>query len=255
MNYTWGYVKEASLIKMDLTVDNAISQGLINKFSFFANEAITMICSAIKPKYSFAQFKVRYKDDILAELVQTYDVTTIVNDEEVFAIRGADGQIDLSFLEVQSYNEEDLNDIQTAFLSDYRQYTFVNEPAKMPSDFISFGSDRCTVVRATGKTEEVHSDDCDYYGYNQLAFLSEGEFNMSYNARWYTFLPTTTDSTELDIPADIVDCLPSYIASQCLKIDDEQKATIYRNEWELMLSRIDDTRFFKNKTFKIAGGW
>jgi hypothetical protein len=63
------------------------------------------------------------------------------------------------------------------------------------------------------------------------------------------------NSTELDVPRDILDCLPSYIASQCMKIDDEYKASVYRNEYEIFLARIDNTHYKNVKTIEIEGDW
>ena len=51
--YTWGYIKEATLAKMDLTVQQAIDMGLINKMPFYANEAVTQITAAVKPKRQY----------------------------------------------------------------------------------------------------------------------------------------------------------------------------------------------------------
>ena len=54
---TWGYIKEATLAKMDLTLDAAIDQGLINKVVYYANEALTEITSTIKANKKYAEFK------------------------------------------------------------------------------------------------------------------------------------------------------------------------------------------------------
>ena len=58
MSYTWGYVKDASLAKLDLTEEEADTQNLLSRFPFYANEVITQICSSIKPKYTFAEFEI-----------------------------------------------------------------------------------------------------------------------------------------------------------------------------------------------------
>ena len=78
---------------------------------------------------------------------------------------------------------------------------------------------------------------------------------ISYNARWYTFNKSLPDDEVIDVPNDILECIPSYIASQCYKIDDEYKASVFRNEYEIMLSRIDNSNFKNTKTIKIEGDW
>lgn len=193
--YTWGYIKNVTLAKLDLQESEAEKQNLLSRFYYFANEAITQICSTIKPKHTFFEI----------------DVT----DENLYT------------------------------------------PITMPADFISFGNDVNKLVFSEhGKSycREAYDDDFEYIGYNQIVCKTIGRFFVSYNARWITF--TNQDGNyEIDVPTDILDCLPSYIASQCFKIDDEYKASVFRNEYEIFLSRIDDTDFRNTKTFRIEGDW
>ena len=94
-----------------------------------------------------------------------------------------------------------------------------------------------------------------YQGYNQVVFLHPGEFYIAYNARWYTFTSTQDDKQDIDVPTDILDCIPSYIAAQCFKIDDEYKASVFRNEYEMFLARIDATDYADSRTMIIGGDW
>lgn len=191
--YTWGYIKDVILAKLDLDETEALELNYLERFVFYANEAMTMICSTVKPKRTFHEFE-----------------------------------------------------------------TEGNETIVMPSDFISFGDDRntireegwfnCTFVRETA------DEDFDYLGYDRLYCYSKGKYKISYNARWYEFSVNDND-TILDIPLDVLECIPSYVASQCMKVDDEQKAAMLRNEFEILVARIDDTHYKSNKTFKIGGDW
>ena len=205
--YTWSYLIDASLAKLDLTQDEATQQNLLGRFYIYANEVITQVCSAVKPKHTFATFVVN-KDDVGTKLFT------------------------------------------------------------MPDDFISFGDDVNTKVvldknlynpEAQTFGREVMSEatdfDFQYKGYNQLVFYKEGTYTISYNARWFTFTKTLDGSTPIDVPNDILDCIPSYIAHQCYKIDDEVKASIFRNEYEMFMARIDDTDYRSNKDFAIGGNW
>ena len=198
--YTWGYLKDVCLSKLDLDENEATVQNLLSRFPFYANEAITQICSAVKPKYTFAEFNI------------------------------TNGLVGI--------------------------------PQEMPSDFVSFGDDvnyELRVIDLFGKIRseqiELYDDDFTYHGYNKVIFKRTGTFYISYNARWYTFYKEIDDDKEIDVPNDILDCIPSYIVSQCYKIDDEYKAQVFRQEYEMMLSRLDNTNYKNTKTIKIRGNW
>lgn len=190
--YTWGYIKDATLAKLDLDENEATVQNLLSRFPFYANEVMTQVCSTVKPKHTFAKFII---------------------------------------------TADDVNTIQ-----------------KMPDDFVSFGDDIC--MRVVNRTLlELHDNDYFYYGYNEVLFFEPGEYYISYNARWLDFGKNIDDDFVLDIPRDILDCIPSYIASQCYKIDDLTQSQIYRNEYEMLFARIDDTNYKMTKTLVIDGGW
>ena len=201
MAYTWGYIKDVSLSKLDLDENEATVQNLLSRFPFYANEVITQVCSSIKPKYTFENFVI--------------------------------------------------------------DKTNVGVKQTMPDDFVSFGDDVCYMLEEVrehnGETRlikvPIHDDDYEYLGDNQVVFKQPGNYFISYNARWYTFDKSLSDDELIDVPDDILDSIPSYIASQCYKIDDEYKASVFRNEYEIMLSRIDNSNFRNTKTIKIEGDW
>lgn len=208
MSYTWGYIKSAALAKLDLAepTDNETDRyvtNLISRFVYYANEVITQVCSAIKPKRTFVSVTVT--EDDLTSGQYLVDISTLVD------------------------------------------------------DFISFGDDVCTIryynVYGVEVTEECHDDDFEYKGQFNIAFYTEGTYSISYNARWYTFGLEDGNSTNIAVPNDILDCIPSYIASQCFKIDDEYKAQVFRNEYEMFLARIEDVNYSQTKTIKIGGDW
>lgn len=230
--YTWGYIKESTLMKLDMTQEAAIQMGLMNKFPYFANEALTQICS-IKPKKTSAHFKVRHRERLIHELAIKY------------------GESYHNILASLDSPEYQFNDIQI----EYKKYTMMHTDVQMPKDFISYSSQPTILVRPNGCIDTAYDTDYITRDYNTLFFLSEGDYNISYNARWFLFTPATDDRETLNMPSDIVDSIPMYIASQCLKIDDEQKAMIMRNEFELALARLDTTQFVQSGTFKIDGGW
>ena len=196
MSYTWGYVKDNALAKLDLDETEANNQNFLSRFPYYANEAMTQICSSVKPKYTYVEFNI------------TSDL--------------------------------------------------VGVEQKMPDDFISFGDDinyeLLNDERMTMK-KEIHDSDFTYQGYNKVVFFREGRFFISYNARWFMFAKNINNSVVLDAPDDVIECLAAYIASQCYKIDDEYRASIFRNEYEVLLARIDNTNYKNTKTFIIEGDW
>lgn len=193
--YTWGYIKENTLGKLNLEEREANELDLLSRFPYYANEAMTQICS-IRPREKFF---------------------TVVIDE----------------------NSDNLN-----------------KPITMPEDFIAFNDDVIHYYNtATRESADVGDDFVQYYGYNEVICCAYGTYSIPYNARWFFFTKETHNATIIPAPADICDALPSYIASQCYKIDDEAKAATYRNEFEMFLARIDDTSFRRQRTFRIGGDW
>lgn len=184
--YTWGYIKENTLSKLNLTEEEANQQGFLSRFPYYANEAMTQICSSIKPMHTGISF--------------------ITNEP--------------------------------------------NEVFTFPENFVSFSDDV-----ATYNGVEASDEDLTYLGYNQVVCHEPGTYYIPYNARWFFFVKELHNAVTITAPADICDAIPSYIASQCYKIDDETKSGVYRNEYEMFLARIDDTSFKSQRTFHVGGGW
>lgn len=195
--YTWGYIKNATLAKLDLEESEANTMNLLNRFIYYANECIVQISSTVKPKHTFFEVTV---DDT--------NVDTLI---------------------------------------------------KMPTDFIAFGDDVNYIIchddLINKNVRRVATDeDFEYVGTNQIVFHTVGRYLISYDALWI-FLSNQSDNDVLEIPVDIIVCIPSYIASQCMKVDNEERATIMRNEFEVMLARVNDTNYKNTKSFRIEGDW
>lgn len=186
MTYTWGYLKENTLSKLNIDEEAANQLGFLSRFPYYANEAMTQICSSIKPLHKYH----------------------IVNTAEK------------------------------------------NEIITMPDDFVAFSDD------VAEYNHEEAGDEClQYYGYNQIICKEIGLYKIPYRARWFFFTKDLLNAVVIPAPADVLDAIPSYMVSQCLKIDDEAKSAIYRNEYEMFLARIDNTSFKSQRTFNIMGGW
>lgn len=249
--YTYGYIKEACLAKLDMSNEEAVRLGIFNKFPFYANEAVTQICSSIKAKATFAEFLVFDKKDYAN------------------CIRSKFGHVELDELEdiwnTKKCNVEDLPIAPINYQTIWHKYhddkvVFLGEIVNMPSDFVSFGDDinrrfNCELYVHSTIPEEATDEMWNTMGTNKVMFLKPGKYMISYNARWYTFTPSIDDGVVLDMPADVVDALPSYIVSQCLKVDDEAKANTYKTEFEIFLARMDDNNYRTNKTIHLGGDW
>lgn len=234
--YTWGYIKEATLAKMDLTVNQAIDMGLMNKMPFYANEAITQITSSIKANRKYAEFQVRDRLEVMRYISNKYHFDSI------------------DFLYMPSCNKDSWTADQVEAWNIYHTYTYVGDPANFSDDFFAWSSDICYRWNC-GKWEAASDFDYTTYGGKQIMFKRPGDYRISYLAKWFKILPTTSDDVELDCPDDILEAIPSYIASQLYKIDDETKSAILRNEYEMALARIEENDYSTNKTIAVGGDW
>lgn len=240
--YTYGYVVDSVLAKMDIDREYAQDNKLLDKIPYYANEAMTQICSAVKPKRCFAEFTVVDKKFVLERLKSDHP------------------NEDFEFLswpwEKVKLNQDEWH---KQCWKEYHSLTPLGALAKMPNDFISFGDEvnKKTILNSYDEREIRTATEEDYMvrGSNCVMFMHSGIFFISYNATWFVFDSNTDYSKEIDAPADVMECLPSYIASQLFKIDDETKSQIYRNEFEQFLSRIDDDHYINNGTINVTGEW
>ena len=221
--YSWDYIEEAALAKLDLDQDSGVEAnkiGYIDRFLIYANEAMTQICNAIKPKRTSVEITV-------------YDANDADKPEGAYV----------------TYMDISLNNV-------------IKAAKDGVSDFIAFSdSPSYEVITCRGQKhlKEVHDNELLYHGYNNVMFLKPGTYLISYKARWVYFTVDMTNDDKrgepIDAPDDVLDCIPSYIASQCYKVDDEYKAQVYRNEYEMFLARVDDTDFDNTTTLEIGGDW
>lgn len=242
----WGEIKNSALANLDLTEDEATEQRLIGNFYLWANEVITQISSTIKPKRVMQDVVVYTEYDRWYELSRKYNVyTDKIPDESL---------------------KPGATDDEKSYWTAWDETVFVNSLYKMPDkDFISFGNDIPIVKRTFNyhghiikEEKEAHDEDFIYRGFRTILFKLPGEYSIPYNARWFTFESTMADEDdayEIDVPRDILECIPPYIAMKGFKIDDEYKSAVFKNEYEMALARIDDEHFEQNRTFEIGGDW
>ena len=213
--YTWGYLMDVSRAKLDLDENDPVYKRLLSSFKYYANEVMTQVCSTIKPKRVFATVLVD-KTNVLTPI----DVTALLDD--AFVSFGDDANT----VTYEGYEDDWNNEVISVTSTDGKHYV----------------------------TREAHDNDCKYVGYGKIMCYREGTYQISCNTRWIDFT-RVEPSTVLNVPEDILDCIPPYIASQCFKIDDEYKSSVFRNEYEMSLARVNDYDYKNTKTFTIGGGW
>lgn len=124
-----------------------------------------------------------------------------------------------------------------------------NELITMPDDFISF-ADMIIYL------DDEENPDIVYIGDRQILCKKAGTYKIFYNAEWAEITKELIDSDEvLEIDKSVLNCLPTYMASQLLSQDDVQRATILKNEFEMLLAGLDTNILYQNNHFKSVGGW
>ena len=222
--YTWGYLQNSILAKLDLDQNEATELKLLDRFTYYANEAMTQICSSVKPK-------------------RTYFYVTFYNVIEV----SEQGLI----LDGKLYENANLRE-DTVYDENGNIVAYpIGKLVVMRSDF---GDGRN--LRIEGVRYSECYDDCVLYeDYNKVTCVEPGSYKISYNARWCNFNNVYEEDDLSSVPLDVLECIPSYVAHQCYKIDDEYKSSVYRNEYEMFLARLDNSDYDNTTTIKIQGDW
>lgn len=146
---------------------------------------------------------------------------------------------------IKSFKFEVIPDNEPIILGYYN----LSDVITMPDDFLSFAD--MIIYRNNEPYDEIV-----YLSDRDFVVGELGEYVIYYNALW-------DDITENDIKEDtaltthfsVINCLPTYIASQCLAQDDVQRSAILKNEFELMLSRLDTNIMYQEQHYKSTGGW
>ena len=91
------------------------------------------------------------------------------------------------------------------------------------------------------------------YLYIPKSFIDNHVVEIAYNAVPTQIDCETLDTDKIDLPFDMLNILPLYIASELYKDDDISIATIYRNEFE---TELENMRYDANDVhFTSVNGW
>jgi hypothetical protein len=88
-----------------------------------------------------------------------------------------------------------------------------------------------------------------------LPFSASGSYTVYYNAYPEQITAETPDSYVLPLDPDVRVLIPLYVASQLYKDDENDLATIWRNEFEIALSSLDSTTHAGKEEFQSVIGY
>lgn len=248
--YTYGYIREATMAHLDIDESEALAMNILKRFHIFANEAIQAI-SAVKPAYKY--FRVNIVNNY-TPVIETIDINGSISYREAT-------EEELKHLEDYDVADE----IATAEYYTSKNIYLVSTDLSMPEDFLSFTNKQSFKKYEKPKfnpeefvngliselnwqtNEEIvfmpvdYNKDLSFIGNTKIRFNTTGEYLVPYKALWYIFKSGLSDYEELNMPLDVLTCIPLYIASQALQIDYTQKAQIKRSEFEMALARVNNT--------------
>ena len=242
----WSEIKQATLNKLFLDEQEAQQQGYLDKFQYLANECLNIISNGVKPR--IATFEATVMD------LSSY-TKRVVGENFVY-----DSGLGLITYDQNGISAEVVPDDETIYyVSDGEQYIFLDDslvrvqPQKgfvvMPDDFLSF-ADMIGYLDGTPDPTIVYLDD------RRVILPEDGSYIIYYNATWEDITKDEiTNDDVLQIDSSILNCLPTYMASQCLSQDDITRAAILKNEFELMLARLDTNIMYESNHYKSEGGW
>lgn len=121
----------------------------------------------------------------------------------------------------------------------------------MPEDFLSFSDYKPIFQYPDGR-----------YG-QELIFVSENTAKVPglqtctvfYNGLYPHVESGDDDLVKRGIPVSVMNVIPTYVASELLMEDDIQKATMYRNQFEILAARLETSEDFRVEEIRVKGGW
>ena len=269
--FTYGYIREATMAHLDLDETEAQAMDILKRFPIYANEAMQAICAS-KPKYEYVDVMIVKK---FAPLVLDGANFILATKEQIEQLE------EWLKLPEEERPPEDTLPIFANYtqLQDYwheRHVYEVGEKVGMETGFIAFANKQCykyvenkvpyppedilfeyaelpprrvpKIIRVPAEVD----NDFSYIGKAQLKFYKEGRYMIPARFMWYIFESGISDDQELDIPSDILSCIPLYIAAVCLQIDNPARAQIKRSEFEMALARCTATDFMENNKFRTT---
>lgn len=275
--FTYGYIREATMAHLDLDETEAQAMDILKRFPIFANEAMQAICAS-KPKYEYVDVQIVKKfaplvldgaNFILAtdeQIKELEDWLKLPEDErppeDTLPVFANHTQLQDYWHERKVYEVGEKVGMETGFIAfankqcyKYTKEKFINR--RIPEDkAIEFGYDWCDNTCEDSykivRQRAIVDHDFSYIGKAQLKFYKEGRYMIPARFMWYVFESGISDDQELNMPSDILSCIPLYIAAICLQIDNPTRAQVKRSEFEMALARCTSTEFMENNEFRTT---
>ena len=241
----WSEIKQAIVNKlfMDAQEVNSDTDNYASKFAYYANECLNQIANSVKPNVKSFQ-PIIYANGVLGSGFTLEDdsimYNTTLGDSDKIKPASNTVYIDIINHKRYVYLSGELNEVDN--------YYTLSDVIAMPEDFLSFAD---MINYVNGQPDPVIT----YVGDKYIKLNSVGAYNIFYNALYEQITEDIEATTELAIDQSVLNCIPSYVASQILAEDDIQRSTILKNEYELMLSRLDINVMYEANHFKSNGGW
>ena len=241
----WSEIKQAIVNKlfMDAQEVNSDTDNYASKFAYYANECLNQIANSVKPNVKSFQ-PIIYANGVLGSGFTLEDdsimYNTTLGDSDKIKPASNTVYIDIINHKRYVYLSGELNEVDN--------YYTLSDVIAMPEDFLSFAD---MINYVNGQPDPVIT----YVGDKYIKLNSVGAYNIFYNALYEQITEDVEETTDLAIDQSVLNCIPSYVASQILAEDDIQRSTILKNEYELMLSRLDINVMYEANHFKSNGGW
>lgn len=244
----WSEIRQAIINKlfMDEQEVNNDTDNYASKFAYFANECLNQIANSVKPDVKTFQ-PIVYSKSILGSDFRIVDgklnYNATLGDPIVEDVQYNTIYIDINTQKRYVY--------LSGQLQETNNYYTVSDVIEMPEDFLSFAD---MINYHNGQPDPTIT----YVGDRYIKLPDVGAYNIFYNGLYEVITEDyMNDNEQVDLPIDpsILNCIPSYVASQILAEDDIQRSTILKNEYELMISRLDTNVMYETNHFKSNGGW
>lgn len=245
----WSEIRQAIINKlfMDEQEVNNDTDNYASKFAYFANECLNQIANSVKPDVKTFQ-PIVYSNGVLGS-------DFMIDEDGKFKCNATTGEPMNVSVQYNTIYIDINNNKRYVYLSDelkeVTNYYTTSDVIEMPDDFLSFAD---MINYHNGQPDPTIT----YVGDKYIKLNEAGAYNIFYNALYEQITEDyMNDQEQLDLPIDqsILNCIPSYVASQILAEDDIQRSTILKNEYELMLSRLDTNVMYEANHFKSNGGW